>query len=329
MAESTLTCLKGPISFTKMESIGNDFVLVHMDDVAEEELPQLARNVCRRHFSVGSDGLLALGVENGTLTLRMFNPDGSEDFCGNGLRCAAIYAFSEGWAGKDALIRHHGRVVHTQLIEDGFVRTWFDAASFEPAAVPFETLAISSYVDAKREDHGPSAPSSSKELFLAPLRLDHRTVEISAVSTGSTHTIIFTEELPSDEEFERVGPAIECHPLFPERTSVIWVKEVGPGDLSIRIWERGAGETRGCGTGSAAAAVVYARASDFSGLITVRNPGGVVRVALPDWRGPYTTEAPAHIVFKGTARLGCKDGESAAASREPCASGAVHSCSHR
>src|SRR5438132_8303259 len=92
--------MNGGLRFSKVQSIGNDFVLVHLDEVNPAELPELARQLCDRHFSIGGDGLLAISPQDGDILLRMFNSDGSEDFCGNGLRCAAVYALRQGWTGR-------------------------------------------------------------------------------------------------------------------------------------------------------------------------------------------------------------------------------------
>lgn len=265
------------IPFAKVESIGNDFVLVGADDVAGGDFPELARRVCARHFGVGSDGLLVVGMDQGRLILRMFNPDGTEDFCGNGIRCAALYAHDKGWLGSAGEIVHLGEAVRVE-IKGARVVSYLPPASFEPERVPV------------------CAPG---ELFRATLAVRERELSVSALTTGSTHAVILCEELPEEGDFFALGPAIENHPMFPDRTSVIWAKPEGESALRIRIWERGVGETLGCGTGSAAAAVVFARAQSLRGRIDVFNRGGTVAVKLDAWNGPVQSEAPARLVFPG------------------------------
>ena len=111
--------------------------------------------------------------------------------------------------------------------------------------------------------------------------------------------IIPTGALPDDESFESISAVIETDPKFPQRTSVIWVHEEAPKVLDIRIWERGAGETLGCGTGSAAAAVDYMRRRELGGTIEVKNKGGTVRVTMAKWDDPVDVEGPAEVVYSG------------------------------
>ena len=104
------------IPFWKVEAIGNDFVLVHLDGLDPNSLPDLARRVSPRRFGVGSDGLLAVGTLDGRLVLRMFNPDGSEDFCGNGLRCAAWHAVLEAEHGRPMVAGSAFEIMHGGLV---------------------------------------------------------------------------------------------------------------------------------------------------------------------------------------------------------------------
>ena len=269
------------IPFFKVESVGNDFVLVERDKVGDADLPQLAIESCRRHFSIGADGLLVIWQEGKDVGLRMFNPDGTEDFCGNGIRCAAMVANHLGWAKEAMAILHGGQRIEAH-VEAGKVQSTFRAADFTPSKVPV---------------------CSDHELFMTPLQIAGRELKVSALTTGSTHTVILGKKLPSDDEFFTLGPAIENHPLFPERTSVIWATDDEPFILRIRIWERGAGETQGCGTGSGAAAAVYLRTLGKGGIVNVHNPGGLVRVMMDEWNAPITTEAEAEIAYSGALRL--------------------------
>jgi diaminopimelate epimerase len=274
------------LRFWKVQSVGNDFVLVLLDDVPGDQLSVLAQNVCRRKFSIGSDGLLAVGLDGPFVRMRMFNPDGSEDFCGNGLRCAALFAEDQGWKHGDFELLHLDRIVparvrgvHTEGKTTGVVSTTIGRASFEPSAVPLA--------------------QGSSELFDAPLEIGSHTYIASALSTGSTHTILFVEALPDDEEIERVGPLIEHHPLFPERTSTIWTVVESDERLRVRIWERGVGETLGCGTGSSAAASAWLRRRGGGGEVEVINPGGMITVEMQAWDAPITASSVAEIVYAG------------------------------
>jgi diaminopimelate epimerase len=265
------------VTFWKLQSIGNDFPLVHIEDRVFDFGP-LAISMCDRRFGVGGDGLLAackVGEER--VLLRMFNPDGTEDFCGNGLRCAAVHARTQGWVGDTFTIEHLGREVPVR-IQNGQVTTRLGGAFYEPEAVPLR----------------------GAEQFRAPLpggRIG------SSLSTGTTHTIVWVDELPGDQVFFAESPVLEVHEMFPERTSVIWTQEITTDHLKLRIWERGVGETQGCGTGSTAAAVDYLRGAGRAGRVRVDNPGGTVFVTWDPITNQTEIEGTAEQVFAGVYRL--------------------------
>lgn len=280
------------IPFWKVQSIGNDFVLVHDDDIkaivatseVEGFLPKLSALTSERRYGIGSDGLLLLSKSDGGLLLRMFNPDGTEDFCGNGLRCAAFHGHRLGWVGSEFVIRHRDRNVVTSIGHDGRIATTLGVASYRPEDVPVRATA---------------------EVFNTTVwngMIDGQPLNIfgSALSTGSTHVVIPTVALPDNESFKSISRAIEIDHRFPSHTSVIWTKEESPNVLSIRIWERGAGETQGCGTGSSAAAADYMRRRGHGGPIVVHNPGGSVTVDATSWDKALTIKGNASEVFAGS-----------------------------
>lgn len=264
------------LPFLKTQAIGNDFVLVAEPDLPPDlNLEDLAVDMCERRTGVGSDGLLVLAPGK----LRMFNPDGTEDFCGNGLRCAIAEAHRRGWAELTGAIHHLDRFVAYEVLGEDCIRTEFAPASFTPADVP--TLAL-------------------EELFQTEIEIvPGQFLRVSTLSTGSAHTVIFMDELPDDPEFFGLSPVIENHPLFPERTSVIWAHPLGEDRLQVRIFERGVGETLGCGTGSAATAVAWSRASGVTGGITVVSKGGEIQVGLDRWDGPIQLTSRVEAVFRG------------------------------
>lgn len=260
--------------FWKMEAVGNDFVLVHGEDTLGHDLPTLAREVCARGFGIGSDGLLTLQGRE----LRMFNPDGSEDFCGNGLRCAAVHARAMGWIEDADVIQHFGRTVRVWITGPSCARVELPPASFAPDDIPLLAEA---------------------ELFQGELRLGEEALTASSLSTGSAHTVLIEPEPPADERFFRVSQELEAHPLFPERTSVMWTTPLAERKLRMRPFERGAGETQGCGTGSAAVAVTWSRLKGVTGQLEIVNTGGSVMVHLEDWRGPILLESEVKETFQG------------------------------
>ncbi|MDW8319988.1 MAG: diaminopimelate epimerase [Armatimonadota bacterium] len=268
------------LPFAKMQGVGNDFVVLAEETVVSFSLPDLARRLCQRRFAIGADGLLVVG--RGSLhavRMRMFNPDGSEDMCGNGLRCVAKWAVLHGIAaGPRFWVETIDGDKQVELLPDGMVRVELGEPRFEPKQVP---------VLAEK------APAMD-----VPVELSHGTVRLTSLSTGSTHSVLFTDQLPGDEVFLRDSPMIENHPLFPQRTSVLWTVVESPSRLRMRIWERGVGETLACGTGACAAAV----AAQLHGLagesVEVYSAGGVLRV---QWRAgePVYLTGAAELVYQG------------------------------
>jgi diaminopimelate epimerase len=264
--------------FTKYVSIGNDFVLIEGD--VHEDHSEIAKRLCARNFGVGADGLLVVSMQDAGVELRMYNPDGTEDFCGNGLRCAALHARKTGWNGDSVPIHHMGRDVTVTFSMGGWIDVQIPAASFAPSDVPLA--------------------DGIGEIFEKALDVGSEKVIATAVSTGSTHTILSCEGQPDDSVFQRVSPLLETHPFFPMRTSVIWAWFEKYNRIRIRIWERGVGETLGCGTGSAAVAAWLFRKNPNLVAAQVINPGGDCGVSLGPG-GTLIVSAKAQAVYSGVA----------------------------
>ena len=276
-----------PLHFIKVEAGGNDLVLVDARRAPVRDAPSLAIRLCDRHRGVGGDGLLTLeGGRRGPPLMRMFNPDGTEDFCGNGLRCAAAYL-----AGPEAdeesrpvLLtprgRHEARV--RPLGRGAFeVEVAVLVPQFDPAAIPVLL--------------------PGKAVLRHPLEIAGRTFAISCVSTGTAHTAIFGEADVEERVFQEVSPLLERHALFPERTSVLWCRTEGRERVHMRIWERGVGETFSCGSGVAAAAAIGRTLGLTGDRIEVVMRGGRM---TGEWRGegPVRIAGPARIVYTGELR---------------------------
>lgn len=269
------------IPFEKYVSIGNDFVLVESDAIGDLDLSCLAVVLCDRHFGIGSDGLLVYSEDGGEVILRMFNPDGTEDFCGNGLRCAALHAERRGLRESPLRIHHKKKTVFVSRSGKG---DWLDVQLPRPN---FDCQEVPARVEG--------------EIWERPIEVAGERLIVSSVCTGTTHTVIFRDGPVPDELFQRVSPALERHEWYPERTSVIWAWQTGEKDVEIRIWERGVGETLGCGTGSAAVAACMFRKRHGLLALHVKNPGGDAVVAIGP-EGSVLVSARAAHVFSGVTR---------------------------
>ncbi len=278
-----------------MQGVGNDFVVVDAAALAGGVcLPELALKTCDRDV-IGADGLLVVSQEPDTETafrMRMFNPDGTEDMCGNGLRCVSLWAYRAGWLGGQtqftvAALEGPRRVEMLSAGEDGRTAE-FSVDMGRPLIAP-ELLPVMDSEDLP------------DQIIRFPLVVgDAKIYEITVVNTGSTHTVIFGPP-PSEEVFQRVSPLIENDALFPERTSVLWATPRDPQTMDIRIWERGAGETLGCGTGACAvgvAAVLNHLAAPNTPLDIV-SKGGTLRITWPGVDASVDMVGPAQIVYWG------------------------------
>ena len=276
------------LPFVKMQALGNDFIVVSAMRLPPTDWPYAACVACRRRFGVGSDGLMVVerSPDGGFLT-RMFDPDGHEDFCGNGTRCAAVFLHQEGYVEQDAfdLDTLWGRLGVRLHLQDG--------------------RAVGATVDMGRAEFDPAKLPSTfpgDTVLQRKLEVDGRTFVISAVSTGTTHTVIFCRELPDDATFLAWSPRIETHTAFLDGTSVLWTALASPDLARVRIWERGGvGESLACGTGACAVAAVAQRLGIGSDRLTVSSKGGDLQVAL-DARLRAMLTGPAERVFAGRMR---------------------------
>jgi diaminopimelate epimerase len=269
--------------FHKYQGLGNDYIVVAPGDLAESDLPELARAVCDRHFGVGSDGILveeaAPDMTAGRQTplrgappqagarfaLRIFNPDGSEaEKSGNGLRIFSRYLWDAGRVGEDVFtVETRGGTVRCQVRDAGrAVFVEMGTASFDSGLIPVT---------------GPRREVVAEEVEASGERL-----RITGVTMGNPHCVAHVDEL-SEGLARHLGPALETHPLFPTRTNVQFVKVLDRRSIAIEIWERGAGYTLASGSSSCAAVAASVRLGLCSpGDVTVDMPGGTLQIGVDE-----------------------------------------------
>jgi diaminopimelate epimerase len=283
-----------PIPFTKMQGIGNDYIYVNGLEVTVPDPARLAREMSNRHFGIGSDGLVIIlrGERGGDFRMRMWNADGSEsEMCGNALRCIARYAYERGLTDQREMTIETGA---------GPVRAVLDLA---PGAKPGGRAAVRSV----ETDLGKpilergripmlGAPENGRVIG-EPFEVDGQRFTVSAVSMGNPHLVV--EVLDVDRfPVTTLGPRIEHDPRFPRRTNVGFVEVVGPSALKLRVWERGAGETLACGSGTAAAAVAMILRGRVTSPLNVDLTGGRLVTAWREGEGVRIT-GPAVFVYDG------------------------------
>lgn len=266
------------IQFTKMHGAGNDFVMA--DDRAGklDVTPGLARRILDRRFGVGADQLLVIrNTDEADFEMRIYNPDGSEvEMCGNGVRCAAIYAKSRGIVKKDNMsVKTLAGIIRPAIVGD-LVRVDMGIPEFDGPKIPVD-------LDGEVLDH--------------PIEVGGREFSINCVSMGNPHCVIYTDDV-ENAPVESVGPMIERHALFPKRVNVEFITVLSRNEIKMRVWERGTGETLACGTGATAAAVVSARKGLTGREVTVHLRGGDLRI---NWleSGRVAMTGPAVEVYRG------------------------------
>lgn len=273
------------MKFTKMHGAGNDYVYVNcFDEPFPDNPPDLARAVSDRHKGIGSDGLILIGPsDTADVRMRMYNADGSEsEMCGNGIRCVAKYTYDHAIARKEDLRIETGRGILTlQLFpENGRVervRVNMGRPILKSADIP-TTLPGDPPVD-------------------SPLDVAGKTLQVTCVSMGNPHCITFVDEA-TDAWVHGVGPQIETHPAFPNRVNAEFVRVLSPTEVTMRVWERGSGETQACGTGACAVAVAGVLSGRTERRILAHLPGGDLELEWSDGGDVFMT-GPAIEVFSG------------------------------
>ncbi len=259
------------IRFVKGHGLGNDYLVLKAKDLDFPLNPVAVQRLCHRNWGIGSDGILLLvDSSNADFGLRIFNPDGSEaEKSGNGLRIFAKYLYEHGHAKPSVFsVETKGGVVECQChVAGGRVAS----VTVEMGQVTFRAQEIPM-----------SGPD--REVVGVPLKVDDHTLKVTALSVGNPHCVIFTDRL-DEAEVRRLGPLIEHHPVFPNRTNVQFAKVEGRDRVEILIWERGAGFTLASGSSSCAAAAAAVK-NDLCdhGRVTVAMPGGELFIEVrADW----------------------------------------------
>jgi diaminopimelate epimerase len=249
--------------FQKYQALGNDYLVLETDG-ERALIPSLIRRICNRHFGVGSDGILLESAPGpgARFGLRILNPDGSEaEKSGNGLRIFARFLWDEGRVTAEPfIVSTRGGDVTCQVRPGGqqvFVE--MGKASFDSARIPVA---------------GPP-----REVVGEVLPMGNTSLRFTAVTVGNSHCVIHLDEV-TPELAQRLGPILETHPLFPNRTNAQFVKVLDRHRLQIEIWERGAGYTLASGSSSCAAAAASVRLGLCEREVTVSMPGGDLQIGV-------------------------------------------------
>lgn len=270
------------MDFTKMQGIGNDFVLIDATSSMPSNPQQLAKAMCERHFGIGADGVIfALPSEKAPLKMRIFNPDGSEaEMCGNGIRCLALFAKEQGLIpakAKEIEIETKAGILSVSFEADGIT------VDMGEPILKRKLIPISG--------EGEAAIGET-------LEVNGHSFVFTAVSMGNPHCVIFVDNL-AEIEVEKWGPLISNHPLFPNRTNVEFVEVRDEGHLKMLVWERGAGRTLACGTGACASTVAAVINKKTKREVSVSLEGGELKIKWNEEDNHIYLTGPAEKVFYG------------------------------
>jgi diaminopimelate epimerase len=270
------------LAFTKMEGLGNDFVVVDATRTPFTLSPGQVRALADRRFGVGCDQVLVVEPptqEGADFRYRIFNADGGEvEQCGNGARCFVVFARARGLTTRRTLrVETAGGVIVPSLEDDGEVSVDMGVPRFRAEDVPFVG--------------GTGAAEETLDVA-GTLR------SVSVLSMGNPHAV----QVVADVEAAPVateGPAIERHPRFPARVNAGYMAVVDRANIRLRVWERGSGETLACGTGACAAVVAGIRRGLVDSPVRVSTRGGALTIAWDGEGRPVMMKGPATTVFEG------------------------------
>ena len=272
------------IEFTKMEGLGNDYIYVDTDRFPIPNPAECAIRWSRPHTGIGADGLILVSRSRvADFRMRIFNADGSEAMmCGNGSRCVGRFVYEHGLTDRTAItLETLSGIKHITGID-------------HPEAVTVD-------MDAPLLQNGEQVSTPTGDLTGIELQVNGQSWSGTYVCMGNPHVVFFCDDL-SEVKLEEIGPLVECHPLFPQRTNVEFVQVLSASDTSVlrmRVWERGSGITQACGTGACATATAAHLTGRVSRHSIVRMDGGDLDITLREADNHILMTGPATTVFQG------------------------------
>ena len=270
------------LQFSKMQGLGNDFVVLDAVSQHVNLSPELIRGIADRHFGIGCDQLLLVEkptVPDTDFRYRIFNADGDEvEQCGNGARCFVKFVYERGLTDKTQIrVQTAAGIITPSLEQNGLVTVDMGAPRFDPAAIPF---------------------IADKPAPTYALEIDAEIVEVSALSMGNPHAVQIVKSVDSAPVSQQ-GPQIESHQRFPQRVNAGFMEIVDEHNIRLRVYERGSGETLACGTGACAAAVAGICLGHLTSPVKVTTRGGELEIHWAGNDSPVLMTGPAETVFEG------------------------------
>lgn len=281
------------IFFTKMHGLGNDYIYIDCLDSVPRDPERLSVLMSDRHTGVGGDGIILICRSDvADFKMRMFNADGSEGkMCGNASRCIAKYVHDKGLTDKEEIrleTLSGIKILKLHLNGEGAV----ESVTVDMGAPELSAKLVPVKCDAE-------------QMINRPVYVNDEIFDITAVSMGNPHGVIFLDKSPSSFEIERRGRALETHSMWPERANIEFAHVVDEGRIEMRVWERGSGETMACGTGACATAVAAHKLGKTGRRVIVELRGGELLIDWDEASGHVFMTGPAETVMEG--RYFCPD----------------------
>lgn len=273
------------LHFYKMQGIGNDYVYINAMETKIDNPSAFSKVVSDRHFGIGSDGLILLLPSTvADVRMQMFNADGSEGkMCGNGIRCVGKLAYELDICKSETMMVETLSGIKTLKLQVEDKRVSSVCVDMGSPAMEIEKIPVQ---------------YTERRMVEAPLTIDDVTYDITCVSMGNPHAVIFTDGIDA-LDLEKIGPKFEHHPCFPESVNTEFVEVLGDHQLKMRVWERGSGETLACGTGACATVVAacLTKRCPRNEDVEVQLRGGSLLIRWDNDRVWMT--GPAELVFTG------------------------------
>jgi diaminopimelate epimerase len=274
------------LKFTKMHGAGNDFVVIDLISQRCKLRPRDIRHLADRHFGVGCDQVLVVeppGSPDADFRYRIYNADGGEvEQCGNGARCFARFVREKRLTSKRVITVEvaHG-TIELRVRDKHQVEVNMGLPVFEPASIPF---------------------AADQRAASYPLSVAGQNLEIGAVSMGNPHAVLTVDDL-DNADVTGLGPQIEAHVQFPERTNAGFMQLISRSEIRLRVFERGVGETLACGTGACAAVVYGISRGWLEDTVTVELTGGKLSIAWAGEGQPVLMTGPTAVAYEGNIRI--------------------------
>jgi diaminopimelate epimerase len=274
------------LKFSKMHGLGNDFVVIDLISQRFNLRATHIRRLADRRLGIGCDQVLVVEPPQDPdvdFHYRIFNADGREvEQCGNGARCVARFVRDRRLTSSNRIcVETRGGRLVLRLRRDKQVEVDMGAPRLEPADIPFR---------------------AEQRAARYPLAVAGEVLDIAAVSMGNPHAVVPVENVDT-APLETLGPLVEQHPDFPQQVNAGFMQLVSPAEIRLRVYERGVGETRACGTGACAAVVAGRVQGLLDERVTVHLPGGALEIAWAGENHPVMMTGPATTVFEGSIRI--------------------------